>query len=111
MATFDVIVIGAGAMGSAAAYATAKAGASTLLLEQFHFLHRKGSSHGESRITRLTYPTDTYASLTTKAHECWRELEFESGTTLLSTTGGIDLVVSGSEAHSGLVRACHRNKV
>ena len=56
---FDVIVIGAGVMGSAAAYYAAAGGASVLLLEQYRFLHRRGSSHGESRITRLTYPTDT----------------------------------------------------
>ena len=58
-ATFDLIVVGAGIMGSASAYYAARGGASVLLLEQFRFLHRRGSSHGESRITRLTYPSDT----------------------------------------------------
>ncbi|RCU11652.1 FAD-dependent oxidoreductase, partial [Acinetobacter baumannii] len=51
---FDVIVVGAGVMGSSTAYQTAKRGHKTLLLEQFDFLHHRGSSHGESRTIRAT---------------------------------------------------------
>jgi sarcosine oxidase/L-pipecolate oxidase len=49
------------------AYAAAKAGRKTLLLEQHHFLHRRGSSHGESRIVRLTYPNTTYTQIMVRA--------------------------------------------
>jgi glycine/D-amino acid oxidase-like deaminating enzyme len=48
----DVIVVGAGVMGSAAAYQLAKDGRQVLLLEQFQIGHTRGSSHGGSRITR-----------------------------------------------------------
>jgi glycine/D-amino acid oxidase-like deaminating enzyme len=98
-------------IGSAAAHFAVKAGASTLLLEQHRFLHRRGSSHGESRITRLTYPTDTYTSLTAKAHESWRQLELESGATLLTQTGGLDIVVTGSAIHLGILNSAFRHKV
>lgn len=49
---FDVVVVGAGVIGSATAYYAAKEvgqGSKVLLLEQFDFLHRRGSSHGDSR--------------------------------------------------------------
>jgi sarcosine oxidase/L-pipecolate oxidase len=58
--TNDVIIVGAGIMGSATAWELARRGKNVLLLEQFDFLHRRGSSHGESRIIRRTYPQDYY---------------------------------------------------
>ena len=54
MAIFDVIVIGLGAMGSAAAHMTAKRGKRVLGLEYFTGPHDKGSSHGSSRIIRVS---------------------------------------------------------
>lgn len=57
---YDVIVVGAGIMGSATAWELTRRGKTVLLLEQFDFLHRRGSSHGESRIIRRTYPQDYY---------------------------------------------------
>jgi sarcosine oxidase/L-pipecolate oxidase len=57
---FDVIVVGAGIMGSSTAYEVAKRGQKTLLLEQFDFLHQRGSSHGESRTIRATYSKEYY---------------------------------------------------
>ena len=60
---YDAIVIGAGVMGSATAYYLAKAGASTLVLEQFSREHTFGSSHGDSRIIRLIYEKQFYTEL------------------------------------------------
>jgi monomeric sarcosine oxidase len=88
---FDVVVIGAGAVGSAAAYHAAKSGRRTLLLEQFELGHTRGSSHGESRIIRHSYSNVDYATLAPPAFELWRQLERESGADLLTMTGGIDL--------------------
>ena len=41
---YDLIVIGAGAVGSATAYHAAKAGHRVLLLEQYAIDHQRGSS-------------------------------------------------------------------
>jgi monomeric sarcosine oxidase len=88
---FDVIVVGAGVMGAAAARALAQAGRRTLLLEQFRMGHKRGSSHGPARIFRLSYPELEYVSMAHEALALWRELEQESGRALLTTTGGLDV--------------------
>ena len=91
MATnYDVIVLGAGAMGSAAAYHLAKAGQRVLLLEQFEFDHQKGSSYGLSRIIRYAYDFPQYVELAKAVYPMWAQLEEEAGEKLYTRTGGID---------------------
>lgn len=89
----DVIVVGGGVMGSAAAYHLAKDGQRVLLFEQFGVVHTKGSSHGPSRIIRLAYDTPDYVQLARSAYAIWHELEAESGEVLLRTIGGLDIGV------------------
>jgi sarcosine oxidase len=90
MQIFDVIVLGAGAMGSAAAYHLTKAGQRVLLLEQFEIDHQKGSSYGYSRIIRFSYNDATYIKLAKVTYPLWAALEEESGERLHIKTGGID---------------------
>ncbi len=90
MASYDVIVIGAGVMGSATAYHLAKRGHRVVLLEQFATGHERGSSHGHSRIFRLVYDLPEYVELARAALPLWRELEADTGEDLLLQTGGID---------------------
>jgi sarcosine oxidase len=86
----DVVVVGAGAMGSAAAWWLAREGRSVVLLERFEPGHVRGSSHGRSRIFRLAYPDPFYVELAQRALPLWRELEDDAGSALRTTTGGID---------------------
>jgi len=88
---FDVIVIGAGVVGSSAAYHLAKDKHRTLLIEQFEIGHARGSSHGESRILRLAYHRPEYARLVMQALPMWQSLEAECGQRLLRPSGGLDL--------------------
>ncbi len=90
MKTYDAIVLGAGAMGSAAAYYLAKAGQHVLLLEQFEIDHRFGSSWGYTRIIRYVYNEPRYIQLMRETFPLWHALEAESGQTLYIQTGGID---------------------
>ncbi|KAG6619972.1 Sarcosine oxidase [Phytophthora cinnamomi] len=87
---YDVVVVGAGLMGSAAAYYAAKEGKRVLLLEQFELLHGNGSSHGTSRIFRVAYPSDTYTELCLTSLELWRDIEKEAGVELIRMTGELD---------------------
>lgn len=91
MLSVDHVVVGAGIMGSATARALARAGRKVVLLEQFRFGHKKGSSHGLTRIFRLSYPDEQYVRMARESLELWRELESEMRTTLLRQTGGLDV--------------------
>jgi monomeric sarcosine oxidase len=86
----DVVVIGAGLAGSAAAWALTRRGRSVVLLEAFQPGHRRGSSHGSARIFRRAYPDALYVRLTGEAQRLWRQLADEAGEELILTTGGID---------------------
>lgn len=90
--TFDVIVAGLGAMGSAAAYHLASRGKRVLGIEQFTSPHDRGSSHGGSRIIRQAYWEGAdYIPLVQRAQELWRRLEKDSGARLLHIIGGLFL--------------------
>ncbi|MGI5241948.1 FAD-dependent oxidoreductase [Dactylosporangium sp. CA-139066] len=86
----DVVVVGGGAMGSAAAWQLARRGASVVLLERFAAGHTNGASHGASRIFRLSYADPVYIGLAREAERLWRELEHVTGERLLTVTGGVD---------------------
>ena len=86
----DVVILGAGAMGSATAWWLARRGRDVVLVEQFEQGHVNGSSHGSSRIFRLAYYDPAYVRKAQEALPLWRELEADTGRTLLDTTGGID---------------------
>jgi sarcosine oxidase len=87
----DVAVVGAGIMGLAAARELARAGRDTVVLEQFELGHTRGSSHGGSRIVRLSYPSAPWVRLAQDAFPLWRELEAECGRPLLDLRGTLDL--------------------
>ena len=103
-ATFDTAVIGLGAAGSAALYQLAKRGQRVVGFEQFEPGHDRGSSHGESRIIRLSYFEDpAYVPLLRRAYEEWRAFEtidgHEAGS-LLTITGILEAGCPGSKVVS-----------
>jgi sarcosine oxidase len=91
---YDAIVLGLGAVGAAAAYQLRKRGAAVLGIDQFKPPHEFGSSHGDSRITRIACGEGLeYTAFAVRSHEIWRELEAQTGLTLLTQNGL--LVISG----------------
>ncbi|MHC0433104.1 N-methyl-L-tryptophan oxidase [Streptomyces sp. O3] len=100
---YDVIVIGLGGMGSAAAQQLSARGARVLGLEKYGPVHRRGSSHGGSRITRQSYFEDpAYVPLLLRSYELYARLERDSGRRIATLCGGLMLgrpdsrVVAGS---------------
>jgi sarcosine oxidase len=110
VAVFDVIVIGLGGMGSAAAAHAAARGHRVLGLEQFQPGHTQGSSHGRSRVIRLAYfEHPAYVPLLRRAYELWRKLEFDSGRRLLQITGGLMIGAPDSDVVSGSLRSAREH--
>ena len=90
MTVYDAIVVGLGVMGSAAAYHLSRRGQHVLGLDAFAPGHTNGSSHGESRMTRLAYyEHPSYLPLIRRAYDLWAELQAEARTELLRLTGGV----------------------
>lgn len=109
--SYDVIVIGLGAMGSATACHLARRNQAVLGLDRYTPPHTLGSSHGASRVIRSAYYEDpSYVPLARRALELWRELEAQSGETLFKEVGCLNIgpvdgsLVGGArasaEAHS-----------
>src|SRR6187431_1504994 len=88
--TFDAIVIGLDAFGAATTFQLARSGARVLGIDQYAPPHAHGSSHGDTRITRLAIGEgDAYVPLALRSHEIWREVEGAAGASLLTVTGGL----------------------
>ncbi|WP_162606235.1 N-methyl-L-tryptophan oxidase [Jiangella asiatica] len=101
--TYDHIVIGAGALGSAAAYRLARGGhTDVLVLEQYELGHTRGASEDHSRIIRHTYHSTLYTALTPAAYDAWDEVEDESGVQVVFRVGGLDLAVIGTPGENEL---------
>ncbi len=98
----DVIVVGAGVVGLAAARALARDGYEVLVLEQFRLGHARGSSHGGSRIFRLSDEDVTVVRRAQRALELWRELEAEAGELLLKANGQLDVWTDTSALEAAL---------
>lgn len=104
--TYDVIVIGLGGMGSAAAYHLAARGQRVLGLEKFTPAHDKGSSHGGSRIIRQSYFEDpAYVPLLLRAYELWDRLALDSAREVYRMTGGVFIGPPDSLTVAGSLRA------
>lgn len=87
---YDVIVVGLGAVGSAAAYQLAKRGSRVLGIDRYAPPHGFGSTHGETRVTRLAIGEGTHLTpLVMRSHDIWREIEQEAGVDLLTLCGGL----------------------
>ncbi len=83
--TYDVAIVGGGVVGSAAAWQCAARGASVVLLEQFARGHDRGSSHGESRITRTSiFEHPDYVLLVRRSTDLVLQLERETRSRLLT---------------------------
>lgn len=90
--TPDLLVLGLGAVGSATLLHAAGLGMAVLGIDRHAPPHIYGSTHGESRITRLAIGEGAeYVPLVQRSHALWRELEAASGQSLYRACGGLVL--------------------
>ena len=106
MQQYDVVIVGLGVMGAAAAWSAAKRGVSVLGVDARAAGHTFGSSHGKTRATRESYfESPEYAPLAREAHRLWRMLEAEAKTDLLTMSGGAYLGPPDHPVMAGVRRA------
>jgi sarcosine oxidase len=104
--TYDGIVVGLGAMGSAAAWQLARRGRRVLGLDAHQRGHTLGSSHGHTRIIRKAYFEDpAYVPLLERAYAMWNDLSRIAGEPLILPTGGLMLGPEEADVVSGAVRS------
>lgn len=95
---YDLIVVGLGAMGSAALYQASRRGATALGIDRFDPPHSLGSSHGDTRITRSAIAEgEIYMPFVRRSNEIWRDLEARTGRRLFHVSGGL-IIGSDSSA-------------
>src|SRR5215472_16403221 len=101
MQSFDVAVLGLGATGSAALYHLAKRGVRALGIDRYSPPHPFGSTHGDTRVTRLAIGEgEHYTPLALRSHALWRELEAETKEDLLTANGGLIISSRATTAHT-----------
>ena len=88
---YDVVVIGAGVIGTMTAKTLAEQGRHTLLLERRQLAHKAGSSHGLNRIVRVTDYHPDYVRMNRLALRKWEALQDAAGETLLVRTGNLEI--------------------
>jgi len=105
LARHSVAVVGLGAMGAATLYQLARRGVDVVGVDRFIPPHALGSSHGETRITRVAVGEgEAYVPFVLRSHEIWRELEQATGQELLNECGLLTMAPRG-------VRTGHHGKI
>jgi len=112
MQTFDVVVIGLGGIGSAAAVTLARRGVSVLGIDRFSPAHSRGSSHGQTRLFRTAYfEHSDYVPLLRRAAELWRERESETQRQLFARTGVLLAGPAAGNVLTGTITAANDHDV
>lgn len=110
--TWDVIVLGGGTMGTAAAWALANRGASVLVIEQFGHIHSLGSHGGGTRIFRHAYAEGPeYVPLMFRADDLWCQVQDELGTSIVHRVGILEMDAPGFDHAKRARDSAQRNGV
>jgi sarcosine oxidase len=105
----DLIIVGVGAVGSAALRAASESGANVLGIELHAPAHARGSSHGLSRIFRHAYfEHPDYVPLLKHSTARFESLERESGKPLLHRCGMLVMGPQGSGIAQGSLDSARR---
>jgi sarcosine oxidase len=102
----DVVVVGAGSVGSMASWQLAARGLRVVAIDRFTIPGPFSAYAGETRVFRMVYAEGGhYTPLLRRARDLWRELEEASGTELLTVTGVVTITDDDHPDHAALLRA------
>jgi len=109
---FDLIIIGCGGVGSAAAYYAAERGLRVLALERFEPVHARGSSHGDTRVIRQAYfEHSDYVPLLKRAYDLWHQFERQVGRKLFYRTGLLEVGRESGTLIQGLRQSAEQHQL
>lgn len=109
---YDVAVVGLGAAGSSALRFLALSGASAIGIDRYAPPHALGSSHGETRLCRVSHAEgEAYAPLMKRAIALWQEIECANKVRLLEPTGILYAGPTSGEFTSATLAAAHEHNV
>jgi sarcosine oxidase len=112
MQTYDVIVLGAGGVGSAALAELARRGVRAMGIDRFDPPHDQGSSHGQSRVIRQAYfEHPNYVPLLKESYRLWRELEAAAGEKLFHEVGLLEVGPADGVVVPGVLRAAAEHEL
>jgi monomeric sarcosine oxidase len=112
MERYDVIVIGAGGVGSATMHHLAARGARVIGVDQLRPPHDRGSSHGQSRVIRQAYfEHPNYVPLLRESYRLWRELEARVGKQLFHQIGLVEIGPENGVVVPGVLRAAKEHNL
>lgn len=112
MSHFDAIVVGTGAMGSAAAMHLARRGQKVLAIDRYEPGHNHGSSHGQTRIIRQAYfEHPSYVPLLLRAYELWHELEQLVGEKLFYQVGLLQAGPASGTVVGGVLESAREHQL
>jgi sarcosine oxidase len=110
--SYDVAIVGLGAMGSSTAYQLTKRGAKVVAFDRFAPPHAMGSSHGKTRIIREAYfEHPLYVPLVRRAYDLWDELARDARRPLLKKTGGVMIGPESGELVRGAKASALEHKI
>src|SRR4051812_48225646 len=99
-------------MGASTCWHLARRGVEVLGLDAFDIPNTRGSSHGFSRMIRMSYfEHPDYVPLLRRAYELWHELERASGEKVLHLTGGLYMDRPDGEVVRGAREAAERHRL
>lgn len=112
MKTYDVIVLGAGGVGSAALYELSRRGIRTLGIDRFRPPHDRGSTHGQTRVIRMAYfEHPDYVPLLRESYRLWHELEVTTGRKLFHEVGLLEVGPADGCVVPGVLRAADEHEL
>lgn len=102
----DVVIVGAGSVGSMAAWQLSQRGVDVVALDRFSIPGPMSAYAGESRLFRKLYKEGShYTPLLERSQALWRELEAETDTELLAITGAMTAAGEGHPDLDALLNA------
>lgn len=108
----DVVIIGAGSVGSMAAWQLSKQGHRVVAIDRSSVPGPFSGYGGESRLFRMIYREgEQYMPLLLRAQDLWRDLEREGGRDLLRLTGGVTISRAGHPSFEDLLRVSEAQKL